>query len=294
MSIFKLFAGGLGLTHQKRRLAFRLWAVNFLFSIPVAAPFFVLAHGQLSHSFGADRVLGKLDVDWLTDFSSRFLDAAPAFIGLVVLAVCLYLLLNVFLNGGIIGGLNRPGATTTLADFFQDGGLYFWRFLRLFLLSIPTYLLLLAISFPILRALLEIVNRRATTEWPVIAIRSSRLLFLVLLLGLVAMFFDYVKIGLVTGNRSQVLAEAWQTLKFLKRRFFRAWGLYLLAGLAFILLTLFYLEIARLLPKDRPLLVLVVFLWQQFYILCRQWSRVLFFATEFEFARQQNETGQST
>ncbi len=84
------------------------------------------------------------------------------------------------------------------------------------------------------------------------------------------MFFDYVKIGLVAGGRKKVLSETWLTLKFMRRRFFRAWGLYLLAGLVFVALTVFYLEIARILPKNRPLLVLLVFLWQQFYILGRQ------------------------
>ncbi|MDD8013589.1 MAG: hypothetical protein PHX05_08940, partial [Acidobacteriota bacterium] len=199
MSIFKLFIRGLGLTLRKHRLAFRLWAVNLLFSLLVIAPLAFVIHGQLSHSLSADNVLAHLDVDWLTDLSSRYLNAAPAYLGLVLLAVILYLLLSVFLNGGVIGCLNRPEAQTTLADFFHDSGLYFWRFLRLFLLSIPAYLLLLGIFLPLLKALLESVHRRATTEWPVLAASNIRILSLVLLLGLVSMFFDYVKIGLVTS-----------------------------------------------------------------------------------------------
>jgi hypothetical protein len=287
MSLFTLFSRGLGLTLRKHRLAFRLWAVNFLFALLITAPAAFLLINHAGHSLGAKSILKKLDVHWLTDLSSRFLDTAPAVTGLLIAAACLYLLLAVFLNGAIIGCLNRHGARTTLADFFHDGGLFFWRFLRLFLLSIPTYLLVLGACFPLLRVLLAAVNRRAATEWPVLVAGNARILFLLLLLGLVSMFFDYVKIGLATSGRRSVLKEAWLTLKFLKRRFFRAWGLTLLAGLAFVLLTLFYLEIARLLPKDRPLLVLIFFLWQQLYILGRQLSKVLFFATEIEFFRQQ-------
>jgi hypothetical protein len=290
MSLFALFSRGLGLTLRKRRLAFRLWAINFLFALLIAAPAAFLLIGHAGNSLSAGSILKKLDVHWLTDLSSRFLDAAPAVIGLLIAAACLYLLLAVFLNGAIIGSLNLPGARTTLADFFHNGGLYFWRFFRLLLLSIPVYLLALAIFLPFLRILLELLHRRATTEWPVLVAGNVRILSLLLLLGLVAMFFDYVKIGLATGGRKSVLKEAWLTLKFLKRRFFRAWGLTLLAGLAFVLLTLFYLEVARLLPKDRPLLVLLFFLWQQFYVLGRQLSKVLFFATEIEFAKQQKET----
>jgi hypothetical protein len=120
-------------------------------------------------------------------------------------------------------------------------------------------------------------------------VSNLRLLALVLLLTVVAMLFDYVKIGLVTRGSNRVLKETWLTLKFIGRRFFKAWGLYLLAGLVFVALTFFYLEIARILPKNRPLLVLLVFLWQQAYILCRQWSKVLFFATELKFVEQHRE-----
>ena len=86
-----------------------------------------------------------------------------------------------------------------------------------------------------------------------------------------------------------MLRQTGLTWKFIRRRFFRAWGLYLLAGLVFVALTLVYLEIARILPKNRPLLVLLVFIWQQLYILCRQWSKVLFFATGLEFIKQHQE-----
>jgi hypothetical protein len=289
MPIFTLFVRGLGRGCRQRPLAARLWVVNFLFALLVAAPAAFLLHGQISHSLAAASILKKLDVHWLTDLSTRYLDAAPAVMALLLAAISLYLLLSVFLNGGVIGGLNRDDDASTLADFFRDCGAYFWRFLRLLLLSLPVYLLALALLYRPLAALLDVLDRRAATEWPALALANLRILALVLMLGLVSMFFDYVKIGLVTGGRGKVLKEAWQTLKFLKRLFFRAWGLYLLAGTAFIALTLAYLEIARLLPQGRPAAVLLVFLWQQVYVLGRQASKVLFFATEIELAKQHQE-----
>lgn len=286
MTIVTLFMQGLRLAFAKLRLAARLWTVNFLFSLFAVAPLVFLILGQLAHSFSGRRALQKLDAFWLGDFVYRFMDAAPAFTGLALLAALLYLLLAVFLNGGIIGCLNRPGARTTLADFFHDCGLYFWRFFRLFLLSIPAYLLVVGVFYQLLIAALKVLDRRATTEWPALIISNVRILALVLLLGLVSMFFDYVKIGLVTGESKKVLKQTWRTLAFVGRRFIKAWGLYLLSGLVFVLLTLVYLEIARVLPKDRPLLVLLFFLWQQFYVLGRQFSKVLFFATEIELVKE--------
>jgi hypothetical protein len=289
MGNFKILGKAMILSFRKRRLAVRLWTVNILFSLFAVTPFFFLIMKHMSHSFSAEHTLQKLDIFWLGDFIYRYMNVAPAVLGSALLAAVLYLLLSVFLNGGIIGCLNRPAAKTTLAEFFHDGGLYFWRFFRLFLFSIPVYLIFIGIFYPLLKAFLEIFRRRAPTEWPAMIVSNLRFLVLILLLTVVAMFFDYVKIGLVTGNGKKVLRETWLTMKFFKRRFFKSWGLYLLAGLVFVALTLFYLEIARILPKNRPLLVLLVFLWQQFYVLCRQWSKVLFFASELEFVRQHQE-----
>ncbi|HUU04822.1 MAG TPA: hypothetical protein VMZ49_02975 [Patescibacteria group bacterium] len=293
MGNFRILFKGMILGWQKRRLAIKLWTVNILFSLFAVTPFFFLMMKHMSHSFAAERALQRLDIFWLADFIYRYWNVAPAVLGSALLAAVLYFLLSVFLNGGIIGCLNRPEVRTTMAEFFHDCGLYFWRFFRLFLLSIPVYLIFMGLSLPLLRALLGILNRRATSEWPALIVRNLRFIILVLLLTVVVMFFDYVKIGLVTGARKKVLKETWLTLQFICRRFFKAWGLYLLAGLVFVALTFFYLEIARLLPKNRPLLVLLVFIWQQIYILCRQWSKVLFFASELEFVRQHQEPDQS-
>ena len=286
MGNFKILIKGMILSYQKRRLAVRLWAINLIFSLFAVGPLFFLMMKHMSHSFSGEHALQKLDLFWLADFAYRFMNITPALLGLALLTVVLYLLLAIFLNGGIIGCLNSPEAKTTLADFFHDCGLYFWRFFRLFLLSIPVYLAVLGIFYQLIKAFLEIFNLRAATEWPALIVSNLRLLTLVLLLTVVAMFFDYVKIGLVTSGRKKVLKETWLTLKFIWRRFFKAWGLYLLAGLVYVLLTLTYLEIARLIPKNRPLLVLLVFLWQQIYILCRQVSKLLFYASALELTRQ--------
>jgi len=295
MGNFKILFNGMALSFRKRRLAARLWAVNFLFSLFVVAPFFFMMTTHMSRSFSGERTLQKLDIGWLSDFIYHYVNIAPVLAGSALLVLVLYLLLSVFLNGGIIGCLSRPQAKTTLADFFHDCGLYFWRFLRLFFASIPVYLVAMGIFYPLLRTFLNVFARRATTEWPALILSNLRFLSLVLLLTVVSMFSDYVKIGLASSGRKKVWQEIKRTVRFIGRRFFKAWGLFLLAGLVFVALTLFYLEIARIMPKAQAHWVLVFFLWQQFYILCRQWSKVLFFASELKFMEKfQMQTGENT
>jgi hypothetical protein len=285
MGNFKILSKAMVLTFKKRSLTSRLWAVNLLFSVFALGPLFFLMRAHMAHSFSGEHALQKLDILWLGDFIYRFMNISPAIPPSALLAVALFIFLSVFLNGGVIGCLSRPDVKTTLGDFYHDCGFHFWRLFRLFLLSIPVYLVFLGVFYSLLKGFLEIFSRRAPTEWPALIVSNLRFLTLVLLLGLVSMFFDYVKIGLVTSGSRKVLRQTWLTLKFMGRRFFKAWGLYLLAGVVFVLFTLGYLEIARILPKNRPLLVLLVFLWQQLYIFGRQASKVLFFASEIEFMK---------
>ena len=51
MTIFKLFVRGMILSFARLRLAVRLWAVNFLFSLLAVAPFFFLMTSHMAHSF---------------------------------------------------------------------------------------------------------------------------------------------------------------------------------------------------------------------------------------------------
>ena len=65
----------------------------------------------------------------------------------------------------------------------------------------------LGVFLPLLRTALNLFSRRATTEWPALIASNLRFLVLVLLLTIVAMFFDYVKIGLVTKAAKKCCAR---------------------------------------------------------------------------------------
>jgi hypothetical protein len=110
------------------------------------------------------------------------------------------------------------------------------------------------------------------------------LLVFLLLFSIVKMFFDYVKVALVADDSRQAVRTTLRNFGFLGRRFFRAWALFLIVGLLFVFSTLVYLAVAKILPKT-GLGPMLLFLWQQAYVLVRLWTGVLFFATEYHFLK---------
>jgi hypothetical protein len=284
MGIFKLLKKGMAESNKKFKVVIYLWAVNVLFALMVVLPFYFVLKNHMSRSLMGESLLRGFDYLWLGDAVYKFGGSASLIPFWFMVPAAFYLFLHIFLNGGIIGRLNDIDTRVCLAGFFSDCGAYFGRFLRLFLLSIPVYLLVVGVLYAIISTVLGIFTKNAVTEWPVIITGNLKIAAIVLVFSIVNMFFDYVKIRLVKAGSKKVLKETWFTLKFILKRFFRAWGLYLSIGFLHIAAGFVYLEVSNLLPGGSTLfLIFVVFLWQQVYMIARTWVKVTFFSAQMGF-----------
>ena len=189
------------------------------------------------------------------------------------------------MNGGIIGRLLDGGSGTRLAAFFGDCGRYFWRFLRLFLLSVPFYVIAFGILWSLLSAVLGPWERNALTEWTVVILSAVETVFTLLLLTLVHMVFDYARIIVVAEDEPWVIRALGRAFVFIGRRFFRSWGLYLLVGAFLLGGTALYLYTGRGIPSTGLAFLAVGILWGQAFIVFRLWIKMLFFSSQAEFYR---------
>jgi hypothetical protein len=284
MAVFKALGKGVVRSCLKVRVLLDLWVINVLFSLLVAAPLLFLFQQNLGHSF-LGRELRTFDFLWLGEAVYRYQNVGPAVTGGLLAAAVFYLLLYVFLNGGLIGRLLDGGAGTKLAAFFGDCGRYFWRFLRLFLLSLPFYAVAFGILWSLLSAVLGPWERNALTEWTVVTLSGVETAFTLLLLTLVHMIFDYARIIVVADDEPRVLRALGGAFAFIGRRFFRAWGLYLLIAAILLGGAALYLYAGRGIPSSGLLFLAVGILWTQAFIVFRLWVKMLFFSGQAEFYR---------
>ena len=284
MGIVKILGQGLTTTTRKGRLLAFLWPVYLLFALFVVAPFYSLLQSHFSHSLLGEKLLAGVDMLWIGDLVYKYQEMPPLIIGWLIGTSLLFLVLLAFLNGGIIGRIAAAEEKVTLRDFFGDCGRYFGRFLRVFLLSLVGYFLVLGIGGRFVSSPFRLWSKGASTQWTTLISSSLRLLVFLLLFSIVKMFFDYVKVALVTDDSRKAFRATLRNFRFLGRRFFKAWALFLIVGLLFVLTTLVYLAVAKALPKA-GLGPVLLFLWQQAYFLVRLWTGVLFFATEYHFLK---------
>jgi hypothetical protein len=284
MSVFSSIGGGAAAASRRPRVLLILYLVNLVFALLVAGPFYAQAKADLGHSL-LGRNLQALDFVWLGELFYRYQNVAPAVAAWLLGSVLLYAVLSVFLSGGTIGRLLDAEGRTTAQSFFSDCGRYFWRFLRLFLLALPCYILALGAVPAALSALLGPIVENARTEWTPFAVSLGRTALALLALSLVHMVFDYARVRIVAEADRSALRALGTALAFLGRRFFRSWGLYLLIALGFLAGTGIAAALAGVLPEEGLFFAAVSIAAMQLFILFRLWTRMVFFAAQADYYR---------
>jgi hypothetical protein len=284
MAVFKAIGNGIGTAARRPRVLATLWVINIVYALLIVAPGYALIKSDLGHSlFG--RGLQLLDFLWLGEFVYKYQSMAPALAAWLLVPLLLYLVLYVFLNGGIIGRLLDQESRPALPAFFADCGRYFWRFAKLFLMSLVFYALAFGVILGLLSRLLKPVLDQARTEWPPFWLAWLRTVVALLLLSLVHMIFDYARILVVTEDGRRVIPALRKALGFLGRRFFRSWSLYLLIGFGFLAGTALYCIVQELIPASGLFWLGLGILWGQAYILFRLWTKMVYFGAQAEYYR---------
>jgi hypothetical protein len=284
MGIVKAIVNGMGTSVRKPRVLVILYAFNVAFAAAFALPVLAIVQSELGHSFLGTNVR-PADLSWLGEAALKYGNAAPALIAGLAAVLFLYLALQVFLSGGVVGRLLDKEGRPTLGAFFGDCGRYLGRFTRLFLVSLVFLFLTFGVVLRLLAAVIEPLREGAATEWLPLILANVHLFAALLLLSIVRMIVDYVRIAVVADDERRVLKALRHALTFLKKRFFRAWALYLLIVAGTLAGTIVFY--ALLGPLGRPSVgaVVAAFVLMQLYIAFRLGIRMLFVAAQAEFYR---------
>lgn len=284
MGVFKSLCAGAGTVLRKPRVPLVLYVVNVLFAGAVAVPFLAIVQADLGRSFLGSNVR-PADLVWLGEAVLKYGASLPALLAGLLVSAFLYLALQIFLNGGVVGRLLDSEGRTRLAEFFADCGRYFWRYVRLFLVSLVFLALTLGLIMRLVSALIRPLTEGAVTEWVPLILSNLHLILALLLLSVVRMVVDYSRIAVVADAERKVLKALRHALIFLKKRFFRAWAIYLLLAAATVSGAVVFHAVLGLLGAPATLQVVAAFVWMQLYVFFRMGMRALFVAAQAEFYR---------
>jgi hypothetical protein len=212
------------------------------------------------------------------DNLSGFLDDTTRPI-VVVGAAALYIVLWLFVAGGIIDRYARD-RTTHAYGFFAASGEFFFRFLRLAVAQWIVYALLFgALHSRLFDTLYPRLTHEMTVERTAFAVRLGLYLVFGVAVAAATMLFDYAKVRAVVEDRRSVLGAIRAAGGFIGRNPDAAIALFLINFGVFTILLAIYAVVAPGVG-GAGVTMWIGLAMGQIYVLARLWIKLTFWASE--------------
>jgi len=263
----------------------RMLAIYYLASlfcgVVLAVPLRSLLSDRISETLLGEALAGRFDMNFFADFITNFDDFGDTWFGLVMIVPIFYLLTNVFLSGGALSVFMTEEKYST-ALFWSGSARYFGRFLRLWLMALPVFVVFFLIMFlekGVTRLFFGADPYQSITYWAGWG-RSGLMAFAMMLSYI---YFDYARIYVVMHDEAK-MRRAWSAgLKFMFGNFGKVFLLALSMALMSVVVMIIYNLIANQLFAANALVVLMLFLTQQVYIFFRMYMKLTAFAAQTTF-----------
>ena len=279
-----------------------VWALTLLVSVPLTLALRAMLAQHLGSSLAADTAASGVNYDWMQEFSDQatglgttfkptiigfgaVLDNLSGFVdntprpATIVGAASVYIVLWIFVAGGIIDRYARDRATRA-QGFFAGAGGFFFRFLRLAAVQWIVYAVLFGALHPwLFNTLFPRFTREMTVERNAFAVRVALYLVFGVVVAAATMLFDYAKVRAVVEDRRSMLSAIGAAAGFIRRNAGAAVMLFLLNFGAFALTIGVYALVAP--GAGRAGLMMWLGLGVgQVYVITRLWIKLTFWASE--------------
>jgi len=231
-------------------LAALVLATNLVLALVLAVPLASRLQADLEHQGASVGMMYGFDFDWWSRWSDDARGVASSFTpeifgngfafknldlllrgripGLdpTILGVgVLYLLVQVFLAGGLLGVFRAPQGGWTFRGFVHGCGFYFARILRVSLLALALAGAVFALDAPFARWVDDLARERVS-ERAAVALVFGRHALLLFALLLVHMASSFAKVVVVREERRSAALALVSSLGFCTRNLFAALGQY--------------------------------------------------------------------
>jgi len=302
MTAFAAWLDGVRRVNRAPAIIIGVWALTMLVSLPLAFALRGMLAQHLGGSLAADSAVSGVNYDWMQEFGeqasgigttfkptiigfgavldnlSGFLDATPRPIAIAG-AASVYVVLWIFVAGGILDRYARDRATRAFG-FFSGAGGFFFRFLRLAVAQGIVYAVLFGALHPrLFDSVYTRLTREMTQERNVFAVRVVLYLVFGAIVAAGTMLFDYAKVRAVVEDRRSMLGAITAAAGFIGRNAGATALLFLLNFVAFVATLAVYALVAPG-AGGSGLRMWLGFGLGQIYVLARLWIKLTFWASE--------------
>jgi hypothetical protein len=270
MILFKALRKGIQQTWQYQPMVLFLYLLTFLLAVFVAYPLKSLLESTVGHSMMISDLIKGFDYTFLNDFKNAYGAGFLPIINQSITVLVLYLLLFIFVTGGILATFIQQPPKYNRSIFWGQSAEFFWRTLRLTFYFIIIHSLVFAIFAFIFYTSSNGLSPFTLENEGTIAFNFK---FVAPAYVLVAAFFfmwqDYTKVFLVDQDKAWVFQSLWPAFKFIIKNFRKTYGLYLLNLALWVSIIGINYSISTLIEFKSSAAILPSFLISQIFVLFR-------------------------
>jgi hypothetical protein len=276
---------GLGTAARRPRLALMLWAWNLAIAAIVTAPVWRWWTDALSNAPAADRLLDGLDLAILAELTrydrTSVWSLVRSSLGAGILAA---LVTNALVVGGVLEVLLTDDSRSFMHRFFRGAGHFFWRFLRMLVMSVVAGLIALTATGAVVGLM---VRPLAESTWEPGWVLAAFIQLVIL--GLVVLWFylalDYARIRVALADSRRTLRAWLGSLGFVCRRVFGTYAITTVIALLLLVVAGLYLGYCGAVPAKTRATILLMLIVQQAFMVVRSGLRVAHLGAEVEYYR---------
>jgi hypothetical protein len=299
---FSAWRDGMRRVTRAPALLVGVWTLTVLVSLPLALALRGMIEQHLGSSLAAETAASGVNYDWWQEFGDQatglgvtfrptiigfgaVLDNLSAFLDnehrptVIVGAAAAYIVLWIFLAGGIIDRYARDRATRA-HGFFSACGVFFFRFLRLAVVAGAAYALLFWHLHPwLFGSVFPQLTREVNVERTVFLVRVALYVVFGIPVAACNLVFDYAKVRAVVEDRRSMLGAIRAAVGFIQRNLGAAAALYTIDFAMFLAALALYAMVAPGAGTSGWSVWLGLAVGQ-LYILARLWVKLTFWASE--------------
>ncbi len=254
------------------------YIANLIFSIFIVAPVYFLLNYTAGNTVAMEKMAGRFDMDFFFELLIKQSTTVSSLNSLLIIVPLVYWLFGLFLSGGaytiFISDLKYSPLT-----FWAGCAKYFGRLFRLFLWSIPVFVILYCIQF-IELGIERLIYGKDPYEniiWWGAWIRLGIGYISILIYYIV---IDYARIDAIIYDKNKMRSSLWSGVKFSFQNFFQTFSLTFIIFLIGIAVLIIYNLIADVLHAPNALIIILLFIVQQIYIFIRMFLKLTLYSSQ--------------
>lgn len=258
----------------------RMWILLYLLNLGIALiaafPISGIFSKSLGQSLELTRSLNGFDYSFINELLREYQTGFNIILQQSVGFTILYLLIFIFLMGGILSVFKDHTSSFSFSNFWKACGKYFWRLLRLSIYFLIIQGILLAIFASLYMSLTNGMSPfKNFSEATLITTFQILAPIYIILAIIVFMIHDYAKIHVVHEDKSIISFPILQTFALVFKNFFSCFGLYLLNILSLLILTGIYWLASSNMQGTSMSSICILFITIQLFIFTRLGLKLL-------------------